>query len=340
MSPPIRSFAELHRRRFDSVIVSPAALAYYDMLANSIPGLSLDGKRLDAGETAFFARMLEHIKAQTYDVKYLDLQARNLIPVHNDTPTGAESVTWRQYDEQATAKIIGNYANDFERATIVGAESTPVQVRSIANAYGYSVQELRAAMFAGVDLDTKKANAARRAIEQQIDSIACLGDSDYSLAGFAKLSAVNIATLPTGTWSSASASNMLADMLYMVQQLAYQSNGLHEATDLVLPALAWRRAHTTHFSTDASRTVAAAFKEVHPEVKLTRWPRLSTASASSGERILCYQRSPDNAWLEIPQDFEQFPPQVRGLQTEIICHARTAGVICPYPLSVLYADNS
>jgi hypothetical protein len=37
--------------------------------------------RLDAAESAFFERELDHIKAQTYDIKYPMLKARQFVPV-------------------------------------------------------------------------------------------------------------------------------------------------------------------------------------------------------------------------------------------------------------------
>ena len=44
--------------------------------------------------------------------------------------------------------------------------------------------------------------------------------------------------------------------------------------------------------------------------------------------------------LEIPQEFEQFAPQVEGMEYQIPCHARIGGVAWYYPLAAVAADGS
>lgn len=326
--------------RSDSVVVSEAdALAYADAL-HRLPILP-DGERLDAGETAFFTRELEYVKTKTYDVRYAKYRFREFIPVSNEVHTGADSITWQQYDELAVADIISNYSDDFSRAEIFGSESSPVKVRSIGLAYGYSVQELRAAMFAGKPLDARKAAAVRKAIEAKMDSLAALGSTTYSLGGFAKLSGVPITSLPNGTWSSATNAQVLEDLLYFVTKLNTDSKGEHEATHLLMGSTQWLRVNSKHFSTDNSRSVLQAFREAMPRVQVDYWPRLDTANASdNGNRMIVYEKSPDNIVCEIPQEFEQFAPQVKGMSTVIPCHARFGGVFCYYPLSAAYADGT
>ena len=115
--------------------------------------------RFDANESVFFARQLEYVKAKTYDIKRAPLNAMRLFPVSTETPEGATTITYRQYDGVGMAKIVANYANDLPRADVTGKEFTS-PIRSIADAYGYNTQEIRSAMFAGVPLNAKKATQA------------------------------------------------------------------------------------------------------------------------------------------------------------------------------------
>ena len=48
--------------------------------------------RLDANEGVFFARQLEFIKSQSYDVKRAKLSAMEVFPVSTATPEGANAV--------------------------------------------------------------------------------------------------------------------------------------------------------------------------------------------------------------------------------------------------------
>src|SRR5690554_5233059 len=98
-------------------------------------------RRLDSRETAMLARQLEYIKAQTYDVRYPAFKARTFIPVSTEVPPGAESITYRQWDQYGMAKVIANYADDLPLVDVVAREFT-TKVKSLGEAYQYSIQDL------------------------------------------------------------------------------------------------------------------------------------------------------------------------------------------------------
>lgn len=58
-----------------------------------------------------------------------------------------------------------------------------------------------------------------------------------------------------------------------------------------------------------------------------------TATQVTGEAVM-YEKNPRILQLVIPQEFEQFPPQIDGLTWEIYCHLRTGGVNVMRPLAV------
>src|SRR6185437_1507332 len=139
--------------------------------------------KLDADESIFFVRQLTYIKSKTYDVEYPELRARQLIPVSMEAGEGAQSIVYHQFDMLGTAKIISNYAKDLPRVDVKAKEFT-ANVRSLGASYGYSLQDIRSAKMAGVPLEQRKANAAKRAILQTEDAIAFSGDTDNGLGGF------------------------------------------------------------------------------------------------------------------------------------------------------------
>lgn len=49
---------------------------------------------LDANESIFFERELEHVKARSYDIKYPEFKATMLIPVSTEAGPGAETITY------------------------------------------------------------------------------------------------------------------------------------------------------------------------------------------------------------------------------------------------------
>ena len=134
---------------------------------NDIRAIQSTG-RLDANEGVFFARQLEFIKSQSYDVKRAKLSAMEVFPVSTATPEGATTITYRQYDQVGMAKIIANYADDLPRADVSGKEFTS-PIRGIGVSYGYNMQEIRSAMYAGTSLSERKMRSAQRAHEEKIN---------------------------------------------------------------------------------------------------------------------------------------------------------------------------
>ena len=154
---------------------------YEALRASNIPA-SLVGTRFDSAEDAsvFFARELDYVKSQSYDVEYPELTALSLFPMSSEVDPGAETVTYYSYDKVGLAKIISNYATDLPRADVKGKPTTAI-IKSLGASYGYSIQEMRASAMAGKSLDTRKAEAARYQIDYLNNKIAWCGDEETGL---------------------------------------------------------------------------------------------------------------------------------------------------------------
>lgn len=92
------------------------------------------GTRFDSADEAsvFFARELDHVKAQSYDVEYPELTALSLFPQSSEADPGAETITYYTYDRTGLAKIIDNYSTDLPRADVTGKPSYTVQLNGNA----------------------------------------------------------------------------------------------------------------------------------------------------------------------------------------------------------------
>lgn len=302
---------------------------------------------LDANQTAFFARELEYIKARTYDVEYPELKAMQLIPVSTEAGPGAESITYHQYDQLGVAQIIANYAQDLPRADIKGKEFT-TPVRSLGTSYGYSLQEIRAAQFAGKNLEQRKANAARRAVEQKMNKIAWFGNEDYGLQGFltnpnVSRSGVALNQANTSTkWEDKTPDEILKDMFDLVNGIVDLTNGVEAPNTLLLPIKQYTHIASTARSSTSDTTIMEFFMRNSPIITSIEWVQeLKGASLlTPGEDIMvAYDRNPDKLTFEVPQMYEQFAAQERGLEFVVPAHARVSSVLIYYPLAVAIGEG-
>lgn len=302
--------------------------------------------RFDSAENIFFARELEQIRARAYDVKYAELKSRMILPVDHSVDTGAENVTYNQYDRVGVAKIIANYATDFPRADVKGKQFTQV-IKGIGSSYGYNIQEIRAAKFAQKPLEQRKADAARKACEDKIDAIGAVGDSANSLIGFTNIPNALTYTVPNGgggtpDFASKTSQEILTDLNSIAHTIVSTTLEVEKPDSLVLPISQHLLLATKPFSpTGASDlTVLKFFLMNSPFIKeVVSWDKLKGAGAGATDRMVAYRKDPDALVLIISQEFEQFPPEMEGMLVKTACHMRCGGVQCFYPLSVCYGDG-
>jgi hypothetical protein len=299
--------------------------------------------RLDANESVFFARQLEFIKSQSYDVKRAKLNALEILPVSTATPEGATTITYRQYDSVGAAKIIANYANDLPRADVSGKEFTS-PIRSIGISYGYNVQEIRSAQFSGTPLSEKKMRAAQRAHEELVNRLAWAGDTEHGLPGFMTNANIPAYTVPadgTGSsklWTAKTADLIIRDVNGIINQVQTQSKGIHRATMVLMPLEQYALISSMPRSTTTDTTVLAFLQANNPGVTFKAVIELDAFNGGL-DRMVAGEFSIDNLQLELPMAFRQYSPQQSGLEFVIPAESRFGGVIVEYPLAFCIADS-
>jgi len=301
--------------------------------------------RCDANESIFFARQLEHIKSQTYDIKYPNLSALNLFPIDASAGAGAKTITFRQYDSVGMAKVISSYSSDLPRADVVAKEFTS-NVRGIGDSYGYDVQEIRYASMTGTPLESRKAAAARRAHDQKINALAWAGDSDHGLPGFLTNPNIPGYTVPadgTGSsklWSTKTADLIIRDVNGIINQVLTQSKSVHAATEVWLPVAQYALISSMPRSTGSDQTVLAFLQANNPGVTFRKVVELDNAlGGGTLDTMIAIENNANNYGLQLPMPFMQHSPQQKGLAFEVPCESRFGGVIFYYSLCAAMADS-
>lgn len=320
--------------------------------SNITPALAANKQcRFDSAEDAsiFFARELDYIKSKSYDKIYPEFTALNNFPITHEVPEGAETTTYYSYEKTGMAAIISNYATDLPRADVKGKPST-AQVKSIGASYGYSVQDMRASRMAGKSLDTRRAEAARYAIDRTTNVIAFVGDKKHNLMGMLSeenniplftLSTVEVDGVLYTDFKHKSAAQILDDVNAMFAYQSKLTKNVERADTLALPASVFIDISTRQIP-NTGYTVLRFLKENAPYLKnIISAPELEDDAEETNPYgkgvILMYTNSADKFSLEIPMAFYQYPLQNRNLEVIVPCEERVAGIIMYYPLSALIA---
>lgn len=307
---------------------------------------------MDAAESIHFSRELEALRSQSYDVQFPEFKGRQFVPVDNSVNEGAEVVTYRTFEEVGYAEWARDYTKG-PRVDLFGTETT-TKIRTLKAAYGYAMQEARAARMSGRPLDARKAMAARRAIEQLIDQAAFVGDKvTGGLLGLLNQSSTTTYTVPNGAaasplWANKTPDEILTDLFGMESAIITGTLDIEKPDTLVLPLSSYQQVATRRLGDGSDTTILKHFLANAVSVNtVLRSHKLEsddaaygeTVSVWTGKRAVMYTRSPEKLQLVIPMEYNQLPPQFDGYEVVTHCEARTGGVVVYYPKSICYADN-
>lgn len=305
---------------------------------------------LDADEGIYFSRELEFLKAKSYDVLYPELLARRLFPVDSSADPGADTIAYQTWDHIGSAAVIHSYANDLKNLE-VSAKLTVRQIYSEGISFSYSIQDVRAAKFAGKPLNERKAMGCRRqmlSLENKIafhGNDATFGVPSLDFEGFINNSQVNVMTPTDGAstftdWARKTPDEIIADIGTMASTIRDVTNGVEAPNTLLIPELQYAHLSTTPRSPTSDTTILnfilasnAWVREIIPCYNL-KGVAPSSAAYDSEDVAILYDRSPEKLTMEIPVDVEFLPVQEKALSFEVPVHARTAGVIIYYPKSI------
>ena len=301
---------------------------------------------LDAAAGVFFQRELEHIKTATYDVKYADLTYDKVFPTNSDVNPGASHITYHTYDQRGVAKVIMNYAGDLPRVDVDGVETT-VPVRTLGDAFGYTIDEINASKMVGKQLDRKRATAARRAIEELMNLITYEGDAKSGLIGLFTHPNIPVGNAPdpgAGSEWSKKTPIQIRDDINLMFRTVFQTTKMVERPDtlLVTPAN-YSLITETALSADNDTTIAQWF------VKNSTWLKsidnivpvneLLGAGTSGVDVSVVMSKSAEKCEVEIPQDVFFHEAEKRSLEYVTDVTARFAGLNVYYPLSMYILED-
>jgi hypothetical protein len=303
--------------------------------------------KFDANETAFLERELTFVRSKIFTVQYTELRARTFIPLATDIPPWADTHTYKVNDRTGKARVGSYQSKDIPRVDIQTREVLTHCV-PITDAFAWNIDEMRKAAALGVPLQENKASAARMAIETSIDEILALGDlgnqTGLSSKGFlnnADVVSNGIVNPASDPWDgTTTADQMLADLNSPVNTIVQNSNNVFIPDTYILPPKTFNLAAQKRIGVDSSMTVLQFFLATNPYIKnVDQWTRCTGAGAGgSTSRAVIYKRDP--AVLEgiVNQEFEALPPETKGFEFEVPCHAKCGGTVIYQPLAVRYMD--
>lgn len=131
--------------------------------------------------TIAFARELEDIIKEVFEVEYPELRAREFMPERFVSPE-ALTFTYRMTNRVGAADIIDDNGNNIPKVDVTG-EEWQQPIVNVGASYDFTILDQMRSGRLGISIDALKAEAARWAVEYKIEQLAANGDASQGLVG-------------------------------------------------------------------------------------------------------------------------------------------------------------
>ena len=321
------------------------------------------GVLLGDDEGIFFQRQLEYIQAQSFDVLYPDLKGRDLFALNTEGGEGINTITYRSYDKRGETAIIAGKATDLPRGDISGKEYS-ISVKTLGNAFGYSRQELASAKVTGMPLEARKAEATRRSYEEKVNQLIFFGDVDNNLHGFFNGPAAAPALTAARSVVAGSAASgatpwrtdktpdeIIADLTSACVSMYADTLMLFRPDTMIMSVANKQLLMNTPRSVQSDMSIMSWFlqnndfitsadqiKDVNEVAGIYPDPTGSISAeikpGNGFEGFTVVASGADNMRVREPFPYMHLPVQYRGLEFEVNCYGRFAGVEMIRPAAV------
>jgi len=337
------------------------------VMSDAVEALVASGAIVGDDAGIFFQRQLEYIQAQSYDVLYPDLMAREVFALNTEGGEGINSITYRSYDKRGETAVISGKATDLPRGDIDGKEYT-IQVRTLGNAYGYSRQELAASKLTGLPLDARKAEATRRSYEEKVNQLSWFGDADKDLGGlfggpatgpWSTITRQVVAAASGGTNSTVwgvdkTPDEVIADLTLACAKVYSDTKKLFRPDTILISVEKKQYLMNTPRSIHSDTSIMdwflknnmfisskEQFKDINELAGIYSTDAVADfdPTGASAEGFTVLANGQDNLRLREPFPYVHLPVQYKGLEFEISCYGRFAGLEIIRPGAIQHFEN-
>lgn len=281
----------------------------------------------DAQALNFVRQQSRVMSARAFNVEYDIVDYQSLVPVNTDYPEWASGADFQIGDMAGAAKWQSGWAEDVPKAD-VSLINVGIDFAMYAVGYGWNVEELGKAQFAGFPLTSRKAIAARQAADIFCAETALYGGGHPGWTGLINKTGVTPVVSPaTGTGSARNWVNSSGVGLKTAEQIIAELNSVLQGPPsssgvltsllgdtVLLPPVAMNYITNTPYGvTSPNMTIYQYFlaNNVYTQrtgrpVTVRELPALSTAgigTVNGQGRVVGYRNSQDSIEFPMPMPY-------------------------------------
>ena len=298
----------------------------------------------------------EQIVSGIEDVELPEILWHQVIPsecVDTAINPGARAASYLVRDRSGRGQFRARLAND---VPTVGVAMDKVTVPLEASGVGaeFDIQDARAIEFGveGPGLFTELGESMREASERHIEGVAWYGEDGVDYNGLIELPGVPVAPAApnaagdSSEWPDKDPDEILADVNDALTGVWLQSNTVHLAGTLLIPAKRYGQIATQRVSQNSDISVLEYVEKANLYTTRTKQPLkivpvryLDDAGAGKTARMAAATLSKRTLWMPMPLTFQLLEPQPQGYGVKLYAEYIFGPTHIKHPLSWRYVDG-
>jgi hypothetical protein len=281
----------------------------------------------------------EQIVSGIEDVELPEILWNLVIPgecVDTSINPGARAASYLVRDRSGRGQFRARLAND---VPTVGVALDKVTIPLEASGVGadFDIQDARAIEFGveGPGLFNELGESMREASERHIEGVTWYGEDDVDYNGLIELPGVPVAPAApnaggtSSEWPNKDPDEILADVNDALTGVWLQSNTVHLAGTLLVPAKRYGQIATQRVSQNSDVSV----------LKIVPVRYLDNAGAGGTARMAATTFSKKTIWMPMPLPFQLLEPQPQGYGVKLYAEYIFGPTHIKHPLSWRYVDG-
>ena len=296
----------------------------------------------------------EDMKSEFYEVKYGEIQWRDVIPeasVDTSINPGATSTSYRVYDQRGKGSFRSQHDNGVPTVgQTLGKNIVPIEVAGVSAIF--DTEDARQIQFGhNQSLLSELPNVMRKACERHVEGTVFFGDENIQdFQGWLDYAGVTITTVGNGAggnpeWNTKTPDEILGDINDAISAVWNGTKQVHLPDTVYLPGtqLAFIAAfripeiNMTVLEFIKANNIYTALTGQELTIKSVRY--LDGAGAGGTDRMVVAETNAENVTLPFPLPFDLLEPQERGFDVELYAEYKFGSFHMRYPASMIYVDG-
>ena len=300
--------------------------------------LTLNFDSFSPAQGAYFARQLEHVREEV--LKDKTMPRSGFVVFGQDTEVGEwdETYVHETYEATGIAQLVADDADDIPLADVSFREEIYL-IRDFISGYKYTINELGKSQQTGRNIPTKRAEAARDAINNKMNRLMWYGDPVAKLFGATTFPNTprRIMATPINGGTPATVLQMLNNAVNSIFTLT-ETNAQEFIVELASDDYAYIASTPVDLSGGIENSILNVFMKNQKKMVLAVEPRPELKGAGPTGNNIALIHAPGTFSHKVAMMFRQLDPQPKGLSFITPVMARSGGIYSDYPLEAVILE--